>query len=392
MQFLHYLQRFRIPTCQEWKCRSPMGQSELQGTASLLKISLKGYPDFWWRYTMADPWWQEIGMRGRDTAVATCSRQIRQKHAKAAKSKDSKPVLKRCYHIVSMFLTSCYYSHRVSEISSEPIRKPSAPGGSADQTATSVLRMDFTFSLAANLSHCRHMYITPHWDVRLPGLQSGCRLGGHHCKIHRPLAAETRKYEMVFNDSHDLFSISENLWDIFSLVCSENLLSMLQTLCPFAQLPHHFLEVSCESLHSNPDTAYRFSLGRPWSFEGFRRTFSIFRLAASVRRERLDCRFSMEDQTIFDIFHNSLHGRVGPVAPRIQQLGRSQFRGLQTPLRAIGSRGSEVRNWRFLSSFKQTAKFTMKAFTWRWIEVYLCVCALFCRPKYQLEELFPLVK
>ena len=333
---------------------------------------------------MADPWWQEIGMRGRDTAVATCSRQILQKHAKAAKSKDSKPVLKRCYHIVSCIhvLTSCYYSHRVSEISSEPIRKPSAPGGSADQTATSVLRMDFTFSLAANLSHCRHMYITPHWDVRLPGLQSGCRLGGHHCKIHRPLAAETRKYEMVNNGSHDLFSISENLWDIFSLVCSENLLSMLQTLCPFAQLPHHFLEVSCESLHSNPDTAHRFSLGRPWSFEGFRRTFSIFQL---VFEESdwiwLDCRFSdwkIKQASIFSIIHCT--GEWVPShrdAPRIQQLGRSQFRGLQTPLRAIGSRGSEVRNWRFLSSFKQIAKFTnftMKAFTWRWIEMYLCVC------------------
>ena len=235
MQFLHYLQRFRIPTCQEWTCRSPMGQSELQGTASLLKISLKGYPDFWWRYTMADPWWQEIGMRGRDTAVATCSRQIRQKHAKAAKSKDSKPVLKICYHIVSMFLTSCYYSHRVSEISSEPIRKPSAPGGSADQTATSVLRMDFTFSLAANLSHCRHMYITPHWDVRLPGLQSGCRLGGHHCKIHRPLAAETRKYEMVNNGSHDCFQ-SRKISGIYFLWCVQ------KTCCPCCK--------PCVHLHS----------------------------------------------------------------------------------------------------------------------------------------------
>ena len=67
-------------------------------------------------------------------------------------------------------------------------------------------------------------------------------------------------------------------------------------------------------------------------------------LSASVRREHLDCHFFMEDQAGFDIFHNSLHGRVGPVAPRIQQLGRSQFRGLQTLLWAIGSRGSEVRN------------------------------------------------
>ena len=162
--------------------------------------------------------------------------------------------------------------------------------------------------------------------MRLPGLQSGCRLGGHHCQIHRPIAAETCKYSRKISGMYVLRSIQMTCCLCYKPRVNLHSCLAISWMCP-----------------ANPCTPTLTSLIVSAS-EGLDLSKDFPHLSASVRREQLDCCFSMEDQTSFDIFHNSLHGRVGPVAPRIQQLGRSQFRGLQTLLWAIGSRGSEVRN------------------------------------------------
>lgn len=297
-------------------------------------------------------------MRGRDTAVATCSRQILQKHAKAAKSKDSKPVLKRCYHLVSCIhvfdklLLFAYIRIGSQRLALSRSESPAPLEGALIKPR---------LRCCGWISHFHWPRISPIVDIctSLPTETCGCQA----CSQVVVWADTTAK----FTDLLQLKLVNMRWYSMVLMICFQSrkisgiyfLWCVQKTCCPCCK--------PCVHLHScltiswkcpaNPCTptltplivSASEDLDLSKVFEGLSPSFSL----CSKRATGYDWivvfhRFSdwkIKQASIFSIIHCT--GEWVPShrdAPRIQQLGRSQFRGLQTPLRAIGSRGSEVRN------------------------------------------------